>query len=93
MDNYSKYVQYGLNWNRNVGNSRRSYSETAFETILIVSRTLPTLYFKTISPPIRLLKTVIWDVHQPSSYSSSAFCHFIRPFFFLFSLMWKAPEH
>ena len=35
MDNYNKYVQYGLNMlnlNRNIGNSGRTSSETAFKT-------------------------------------------------------------
>ena len=32
MDNYTEYVQYGLSLDRNVGNSERSCSETAFET-------------------------------------------------------------
>ena len=31
MDNYDKYVQYGLSLNRDVGNSRRFCSETVFE--------------------------------------------------------------
>ena len=34
MDNYNKYVQYGLSLDRDVGNSRRFCSETAFETWL-----------------------------------------------------------
>ena len=39
MDNYNKYVRNG--------NSGRSYSETAFWNLLIVSRTLPvSVYFK-----------------------------------------------
>ena len=35
MDNYNKFVQYGLSLNRNVGNSGRSCSETAFETFCL----------------------------------------------------------
>ena len=37
MDNYNKYVQYGLSLNRNVGNSGRSCSENAFETFWLFS--------------------------------------------------------
>ena len=33
MDNYNKYVQYGLGLNKNISNSGRSYPETAFETL------------------------------------------------------------
>ena len=45
MDNYNKFVQYGLNLNSNVG-SGRSCSETAFETWLFTEHYRFTLYFK-----------------------------------------------
>ena len=57
--------------------------------------TLPiSVYFKTISPPIHLLKAVVWDEHQPSSYSSSAFCHWLlSSVLFLGFTYRKALEH
>ena len=87
MDNYNKYVQYGLCLNRHVGSSGSSCSETAFETWLFKEhyRFLYTLNQET---PVYLLKTVVWYVHQPSSYSYSAFCS-IRLFQVLVSLIVK----
>ena len=63
MDNYNKFVQYGLSLNRNVGNSGRSCSQTAFETFwLFPEHYRFTLHFKTIFRPIHLLKSVVLDV-------------------------------
>ena len=86
VDNYNKYVKYGLSvnrLNRDVGNSL----ETAFETWLFPEH-YRFLYTLKQFCHIHLLKTVVWDVHQPSSYSSSAFCS-IRLFQSLVSLIIK----
>ena len=58
--------------------------------LLIISRTLPvSVYFKTMYTCSSTEKiNVVWDVHQLSSYSSSAFCS-IRQFQFLVSLIVK----
>ena len=87
MDNYNKYVQYGLSLNRDVGNSGRSCLEIALETWLFPEHYR---FLYTLRPfsHIHLLKTVVWDVHKPSSYSSSAFCS-IRLFQSLVSLIIK----
>ena len=62
INNYNKLVQYGLSLNRNVGNSGRSCSETALQTFwLFPEHYRFTVYFKTIFPPIHLLRT-LWDV-------------------------------
>ena len=91
MDNYNKYVQYGLSLNRYVGNSRRSFSETAFETFWLFPEhyrflyTLkpfphPFIYWKLLSGMITShLRTVL-----PLSATGS-----IRLFFFLVSLIIK----
>ena len=46
MDNYNKFIQYSLSLNRNVGNSGRSCSETAFETFCL----FPEHYRFTLKP-------------------------------------------
>ena len=49
MDNYNKYVQYGLSLNRNVGKLVDVPVQKVPWNLLIVSRTLPiSVYFKTI---------------------------------------------
>ena len=90
-DNYNKFVQYGLILYRNVGNSGRSCSETAFETFWLFPKHYQFtiyMYFKNHFPTHSSTGNcgLGCDVHQPSSYSSSAFC-FIRLFKFLVSLI------
>ena len=64
MDNYNKYVQYGLSLNRNVGNSGRSCLETAFKTFWLFPEHYRFLYTLKPFPHIYLLKTVVWDMHS-----------------------------
>ena len=94
MDNYNKYVQYGLSLNRIVGDSGRPRIARIQANMVrraLEAHLLTKTQFLTINTPVHLLKTVVWDVHQPSSwssYSSSAFC-FIRLFQFLLSLLYR----
>ena len=44
MDYYNKFVEYGLSLNRNVGNSGRSCSETAFQTFWLFPEHYRLLY-------------------------------------------------
>ena len=92
MDNYNKFVQYGLSLNRNVGKSGRSCSETAFETFWL----FPEHYWftdtlKPFSHPFIYWKlwSGMWCAPAINySYSSSAFCS-IHLFQFLFSVIVK----
>ena len=75
MDNYNKYVQYGLSLNRIVGNSGRPRIARIRTNIDMVRRALEAhltetqfLLFLTINTPVHLLKTVVWDVYQPVTF-------------------------
>ena len=80
MDNYNKYSKNGLSLNRNVGNpgvgnSGRSRTAQTQANIDMVRRALeahPLLNCNTApnhKPSFHLLKTMVLDMRQPSSYN------------------------
>ena len=60
MDNYHKFVQYGLSLNKNLGNCGRYCSETAFETLWLFPEHYRIILWKPFSHPFIYWK--LWSV-------------------------------